>query len=822
MTYPVIARLNTHFIGFGDDMWVHYWNNWWVKKTLIEGSDLFSTNLLFYPERTSLLYHNFGWLNIAGWLALEPITEGIAAYNLVYLTNITLCAFTMFLLARYVLKSDGPAFIAGLVHGFWPYRLSDYSHPNTVSTQWLPLVILFTIKLVREKGRLRHTLLLGVSMALTGLSRWQMLIPAGLAVSVYLIFSFFKKPALWSWRTVSMLSVATFVTAVLIAPAFYPIARDLVLHESAASPNLSKPVGTQTDLLTFLVPPINHPLAPLFDGLRYTRWRISKTLEVPKRVPISYFLGYAVLALAVVAIVQRQSESQIWIVLALITLLIALGPRLRINRQAYPTFPMPYRLIGRTLPIRIMRKPHRFNVLLAVPMGMLAAYGATAIKEHLGHRHSIIVWGTLSVLVLFDYVNLPTETIPAHVPDFYHTLASKPGDFALAGLPGDRQGAELYMFYQTVHGHPLMTGHISRLPPNALDFVSSVPLTEDIYRKGKINTELQDVSRQLSQLADAGIRYIILHKNMASPEQIEEWRAYLAIPPWHEDNDVVVYPTAPQVGQGRTLKHELGAGIGLIRSNLSTHTVAPDAMLEIHVVWGAKEPPTSDLQVEIALADDDTTEQAQRFDISNQWPTSEWPADTIVSDHYTFQIEPWVTQGEQDVTMQLIRSSDGKPVGRQAVVGRVIMEAPKRCFTAPSVEQKVEVDFGDVLQLVGYDLSLDEDTVTVVLHWKALRRMETSYKFFVHLQDTASSRIVAQADIMPHGWKYPTVWWEAGEFVSDDIVLLLDGVPPGAYQLWVGAYHPNTGERLTITGTKSSLTVDNARLQLAETTIRSK
>ena len=156
MTYPVIAHPNTHLVGFGDDMWVHYWNNWWVKKVLTEGGSVYSTGLLFHPQTVSLVYHNFGWVNVAGWLLLEPIVSGIAASNLVYLANVTLCAFAMFLLARHLLKSAGAAFIAGLVYGYWPYRLSDYGHPNMISTQWLPLALLCVILLVRDWQALRR------------------------------------------------------------------------------------------------------------------------------------------------------------------------------------------------------------------------------------------------------------------------------------------------------------------------------------------------------------------------------------------------------------------------------------------------------------------------------------------------------------------------------------------------------------------------------------------------------------------------------------------------------------------------------------------
>ena len=82
MTWPVAARLNTHLVGDGDDMWVHYWNNWWIKRVLRQGGNVYHTDLLFHPTGVSLLYHNFGWINAALWLALEPLAEGVAAYNL--------------------------------------------------------------------------------------------------------------------------------------------------------------------------------------------------------------------------------------------------------------------------------------------------------------------------------------------------------------------------------------------------------------------------------------------------------------------------------------------------------------------------------------------------------------------------------------------------------------------------------------------------------------------------------------------------------------------------------------------------------------------
>jgi hypothetical protein len=72
--------------------------------------------------------------------------------------------------------------------------------------------------------------------------------------------------------------------------------------------------------------------------------------------------------------------------------------------------------------------------------------------------------------------------------------------------------------------------------------------------------------------------------------------------------------------------------------------------------------------------------------------------------------------------------------------------------------------------------------------------MDQSYKFFIHLYDIESGDIIAQADVIPRDWTYPTTWWEAGEVVSDEIQLT--SVVPGQYQLAVGVYDPETGERL--------------------------
>ena len=107
-----------------------------------------------------------------------------------------------------------------------------------------------------------------------------------------------------------------------------------------------------------------------------------------------------------------------------------------------------------------------------------------------------------------------------------------------------------------------------------------------------------------------------------------------------------------------------------------------------------------------------------------------------------------------------------------------------------------EAFFGEVMRLLGYDLSSAKDELTLTLWWQAAKTPAQDYKRFVHLYNVESGAVPAQDDAMPRDWTYPTSRWVAGEVVSETITLATEGLPPGAYRLGVGWYVPETGARL--------------------------
>jgi hypothetical protein len=425
----------------------------------------------------------------------------------------------------------------------------------------------------------------------------------------------------------------------------------------------------------------------------------------------------------------------------------------------------------------------------------------------------IALVSVLCILILSEYI-VSWPTFPLVTPDWYKQLAQEPGLFAVLDIPMRPRALpdKEYMFYQFVHGKPLVEGHVSRPPREAFTFIESVPLLKNLRPENKPDPDIVNVSHQLRLLDEANIRYLILHKKFLPPEDLVSWKDWLILEPYHEDADLVVYRTAPVLGRDFSLAHEMtvDAGgrveIGLIQATFVPTATVQEGWVQINARWGSGVAVNQDYDVCLNLVDvDNEIAQSHCEPLAPTWPTSQWQANEIVRASYTFQTGPFLETGTYTVTMTLVDSVSGVIAGRPAAVGALHFEAIPRVFDAPEPTVITNVAWGDVIFLLGYDLSLSSRTIEslitiesldVTLYWQAKRRTDASYKVFLHLTDATTGNIVMQADVVPRNWTYPTHWWERGEFVKDIISLSLNGVPPGQYELLLGLYDAATGERL--------------------------
>ena len=791
MTWPLVARLGSLVpAGVGNDVWTHQWTFWWVKKAITEGHNPFYTDLLFHPQGVSLVYHNIAWLNIAAWLPLQAVMGSLAAYSLTFIATFALNGFALYLLAKEWTGSPPAAFVGGLIYGFWPYTLSQSGHPNMIPVFWVPLALLY-LRRTLEAGRKRDAALTGLFLALTGITRWHLLIMGGVVVGLYLLYKCLADKACRTRRTLGLLALAGLVAVALMAPLAAPM---VVAQLTRAYPEdifIDKQTQGQTDLLAYVLP---NPDLTLWGDAAF---RLFKDFKVDKvRVP---FLGYTAILLALYGAVKRPRSARFWALAAMIYIALALGPQLRVNDQLYPQVPMPYRLVGDLFFIRVLRKPHRFNIFVGLPVGMSAAWGMTALlrRRPLG-RKSALLAGMVGALILGEYCLVPYRTARPVTPDWYGQLAQEVGHFAVLDLPMapyffDKQ----YMFYQITHDKPLVEGHVSRLPREALVLLDSTPFLKGLHQDNAMDPALADVTHQLRSLAEADVRYIILHKKLATPEQLAAWQDWLTFGPYHEDEDLVVYRTEPHLGRDFALAYPLTDDIGLIRLYRHPHETAQADLIQIDARWGSAAPSPRDYDACLKLVNaQGQVAQSDCRALCPTWPTSRWEANEVVRSSYALRVSPSIKSGVYTLTLALADGATGAQIGYPATVGAMDIRTVPRVSVQPKPAQPLHARWGDVILLHGYDLQASAKSLELTLYWQAEQKMDVSYKVFVHLIDLNTRAIVAQDDAVPRRWTYPTTRWEPGEVVEDTVPLSLSGVPLGPYRLILGLYDPQTGQRL--------------------------
>lgn len=121
---------------------------------------------------------------------------------------------------------------------------------------------------------------------------------------------------------------------------------------------------------------------------------------------------------------------------------------------------------------------------------------------------------------------------------------------------------------------------------------------------------------------------------------------------------------------------------------------------------------------------------------------------------------------------------------------------------AAAPDRPINGRLGEQIELLGYQVEGSAwkpgDGVLLSLFWQRQEAVDGDYHVFVHLVD-GDGQLVAQNDSMPVGGMRPTSRWGDGEIVVDRRGLFLPGeLDPGDYELWVGMYRPETGDRLAV------------------------
>ena len=257
MTWPLAAHLN-RFIAWdlGDPAficWVMMWTGGQVLK-LLHGDinalhDYWNGNI-FSPERLTIAYSEHFTPQMLQALPIFAATGNmVLCYNLLFLSTIVLAGWGMYLLVRELTGRPLAAFVAGLAFAFAPYRISEGSHLQVLSSQWMPLA-LYGFRRYFVTGRTRP--LVGASTALTiqNLSCGYYLLFFAPFAGAYCLYEMADRRLLRNARVWTSLTIAAIAVAVVTWPFVSPYMK-VRRHGDAGVRSVQESVEFSADVYAF-------------------------------------------------------------------------------------------------------------------------------------------------------------------------------------------------------------------------------------------------------------------------------------------------------------------------------------------------------------------------------------------------------------------------------------------------------------------------------------------------------------------------------------------------------------------------------------------
>jgi hypothetical protein len=544
MTYPAAPNALTAVAG-GGDTYPFMWLLWWAKRSLV---DLHTST-----ANVVALYHPYGarlpslaadahlmWSSLPLVILLGPL----ATYNVQFLLSYVLTAFTTYLLCYSLTRRHGPSFLGGVIFAFSAWRSGRAAHGGLglLVTYWLPLYVLFLIR-VFKKPNVRNGLFCGLFLALSVLSGFlhvaHFVIPVTAVFFVYYLLA--HRALLYKVRFWKSFGTAVALAAVIVVPIYAPMLQAWATGGLGYYQRFGF-LSHSASLLGLVVPPPTQLLVERIEPLRL----LAKEL-LPHYYDVAY-LGVVALALAVCA--GWSERTRIWLILAALGAVLALGPLLRIGSEW-----VQFSISGRTgfvlLPGALLttlpfyewvRDPARFGELATFSLAVLAGYGALALSTRVGRgwaaRYALI--GGIAACILVDYSSFlpfPINRIP--IPEFYESLAAD-GDLygvldvgtSLVDFPS--------MYFQTVHQHPIAIGFYSRVPYEVQHYRRF--LEQLLEPKG----DIANAGRLVPALQLLDVRYVVLHKLMATPGKgMEAFLVESLGQPVYIDEQIAAYAVPP-------------------------------------------------------------------------------------------------------------------------------------------------------------------------------------------------------------------------------------------------------------------------------------
>jgi len=318
-------------------------------------------------------------------------------------------------------------------------------------------------------------------------------------------------------------AVAGVVTSVLMGPLLLAVGEQLNSGHFVRPKIFWRNSPPGIDLLAWIVPNPNHPLAPA--SLRSWMSQLTRDgyLENVASIPL---VALGVIAIALIA---RWRPPRVPLAITIAFGLLATGPFVRLA-GIDTHVPGPWALLRYVPIVELARSPSRFSILVMLGIALLLASAlSTIVSGRPAARRPILA--AVTVLLLIELV----PAVPLHsaaIPSIYQTIATDPrAEAAVLELPfGVRDGTRSVgnftartQYFQTAHHKPILGGYLSRVSQRRITETRRHPVLRVLMYLSEGNSlarAIPPITRaQWDEFAAANsVGYVVVDHSRASPE----------------------------------------------------------------------------------------------------------------------------------------------------------------------------------------------------------------------------------------------------------------------------------------------------------------
>jgi hypothetical protein len=501
-TWPLVLnvdRANDH----GDPA-VMVWSMAWISHALFNSpASLYDANI-FYPVEDALAYTD---LLLPSALLDAPMYfatgNPLVGFNVILLLTFVLSGYTTFLLARRLLGGAPytlpAAIFAGAIFAFSPYRMAHITQLNSMTTYFLPLILLFLHRYLEDGRRARDLLLAGFFFTLNAVSGLYYGVFAVLMVVIFYVLWYLlrrERPARWDFYY-------GIPVAMIFGSVLFLILQPYLALSGAA--DHSRSIETVDGGSVVAGALLSSPPESWLLGWTPDAFRVSHEYGKPL-YELTLYPGLAAAFLALYGFLRRRSrDTALYALLGLAIFVFSLGPQVTVAGQKIP---MPYLLLYELVPgFSNLRVPARMWAIVMLCVAVLAAFGLRLLLERLRGRRATLALAAVSLFALLEFAPaLPKQGYavenPPELPPAYTYLAENaPEETVVAEFPFASRNdpfRETPRMYRSAYGWwNLVNGYASYFPEN---------YSERGKALSKFSTpQGEDVLKRLS------VDYLILH-----------------------------------------------------------------------------------------------------------------------------------------------------------------------------------------------------------------------------------------------------------------------------------------------------------------------